>query len=1408
MARRQYAVRILLGAILALAGSSASAQTPSVTVYFGDSQYSADEGASVMVQVQLSADPQRDLTIPLEATSSTGADETDDFTVPDRVIFSSGETSRTVTFMAVDDTEDDDDETVELGFGTLPPNVSEGSPSTTVVAIVDNDDPAVTVSFDSATYAVDEGWTVDVVVRLNVDPERTVTIPVQASPAASGDYAIPGSVRFEAGETQKPVNFATVDDTAVENAETFTVSFGSALPTGVSLGSQTTAQVMVTDDDAPDPGGLELSALAVTGGVGSLYPVFNPRTYHYALRCRAATTLRVTANARDAAHQLTLNNMPVAGTALDENVTVDSDQDIAVELSDGDASVTYVIHCIPSNFPNITIVKKQAGVSDGLLLFTPARGSIYTPAFMVILDNNGVPRFVRDSFPAGVIPMNFQRHTTGPEIDGRRVHYSVTHYLGSFNGRHVLLDASFKAIKSVETARVMHNTNGHDFLITEDGTFLFSSRRTVSREVGGEMRDTFENIIEEISPSGDAVWSWSSWDHLTLDPDCLGYDLGLGRGEGISAHINALTLIDGDVVASSRGCAQVVRIDRSAKSETDAGTDLVWQLGGTDRGAMFPDDRAFLTISGDENGRNEFCRQHHATETESGTVVLFDNGVNCLSAELDEAAEPKRGDLPPFSRVVEYDIDLDTDAAEFHREFRLDRRYGYAPYTGSVDILEDGHWLFTWGHLIGADSSLSVEERSIAISEIDSSGTELLRVNAWAVGSSYFTFRAYRESEADVEIPLNLPVVLTLEDEQADESAGELVFEVEPSVVSSEEVSVDYTTTNGTATAGQDYEARSGTLTFPANTATPQEIRVPILNDARDEAEEETFTVRLRNARNATLVGGGTSLTATGTITDDDDPVVAVSFGAARYTVAEGETVEVTVRLGADPERRVAIPLIATPGDNVAASDYEGVPTTVVFESGQRVQTFAVRALADQEEEAVETITLEFGTPLPSGVEMGSPATTVVTIGRLAPPPPPPGSGGGRGGGRGGGGVSRDLHGNTPAQATRVRLGRTAPWGSSTIGQINPVDDSDYFRFILPQAGVLVVQTTGSTDTVGTVWQDGAELASEEGSGARRNFQLSTRVAAGTVVVAVAGKGSRTGAYTLETRLLVGHLENPGPASFQSGLGLLSGWVCDAAVVELEINGTQRAVAAYGTARADTAPVCGDQDTGFGLLFNWNLLGDGVQTVVALADGVAFAQATFTVTTLGEEFVEGVTGETLLEDFPRVGEAVRLVWQQATQNFVLAPLGGTPPLSPPGPPDGPLGTLENPGPASFQSGLGLLSGWVCEATAVELEINGGLRLAAAYGTARADTAAVCGDTANGFGIVFNWNLLGDGTHTVRALADGAEFGRATFTVTTLGVEVLQERHGETVVTDFPSLGEAVRLIWQEAQQNFVLAPFR
>src|SRR5262245_20435943 len=83
--------------------------------------------------------------------------------------------------------------------------------------------------------------------------------------------------------------------------------------------------------------------------------------------------------------------------------------------------------------------------------------------------------------------------------------------------------------------------------------------------------------------------------------------------------------------------------------------------------------------------------------------------------------------------------------------------------------------------------------------------------------------------------------------------------------------------------------------------------------------------------------------------------------------------------------------------------------------------------------------------------------------------------------------------------------------------------------------------------------------------------------------------------------------------------------------------------------------------------------------------------------------------------------------------------------------------LETPTPGSAQSGLGLVRGWVCNAKRVDLVFDTTTTVQAAYGTSRGDTTSRCGDDNNGFDYQVNWNLLGNGPHTVQALADGVEF---------------------------------------------------
>ncbi len=138
---------------------------------------------------------------------------------------------------------------------------------------------------------------------------------------------------------------------------------------------------------------------------------------------------------------------------------------------------------------------------------------------------------------------------------------------------------------------------------------------------------------------------------------------------------------------------------------------------------------------------------------------------------------------------------------------------------------------------------------------------------------------------------------ISVADARANEGAGaKAAFEVSLSrafTSSEHRVTVDYATADGTAKAGEDYTATSGTLTFaPGETA--KTVNVPILDDALDEGEE-TFVLRLSNATGGRIADGE----ATGTIVNDD-PIPTAWLARFGRTVAEQSVDAIRERMSAD----------------------------------------------------------------------------------------------------------------------------------------------------------------------------------------------------------------------------------------------------------------------------------------------------------------------------------------------------------------------------------------------------------------------------------------------------------------------------------------------------------------------------
>ena len=151
----------------------------------------------------------------------------------------------------------------------------------------------------------------------------------------------------------------------------------------------------------------------------------------------------------------------------------------------------------------------------------------------------------------------------------------------------------------------------------------------------------------------------------------------------------------------------------------------------------------------------------------------------------------------------------------------------------------------------------------------------------------------------DVSATVQGPAQLTVADAEVEEGpAAAVAFQVTLSRAASGAVTVDYATADGTAAAGEDYTATSGTLTFAAGEVA-KTVSVPVLDDAIDEGRE-TFRFSLSNAAGVTIADGE----ATGTIVNTD-PMPRAWLARFGRTVADQVLDAVGARVdgGAAPTR-------------------------------------------------------------------------------------------------------------------------------------------------------------------------------------------------------------------------------------------------------------------------------------------------------------------------------------------------------------------------------------------------------------------------------------------------------------------------------------------------------------------------
>ena len=415
-----------------------------------------------------------------------------------------------------------------------------------------------------------------------------------------------------------------------------------------------------------------------------LTPTFEAETLHYRIGCTDADTLTLTASGASGARISVSGTQVASGSSTDVDVTGISEVPITVTDSSG-SQTTYIVHCFPAGFPVVTTrsVSGASGIIEDLILFTPT-------AFIAIMDNNGVPRYLDMRSSPGLY---FRFQQIGPHGDYRYSHSATDNV-------QVIRDENLEVIRTVTTVSPLTVTNGHDQRVLDGENSLLLSWQPATRDLSflpfsdedgntwGSALEIRDSAFQVVTPEGRAEFTWNSWGKVPLE-DCSQHFFPDGY-----AHINSAQFVDEIFVVSLRGCSAVLAIDPDLAESHK----IAWRLGQTNLSEEEWESRdlgpAPLSIINDPEG--EFCAQHAAQLLENGHLVLFDNGTHCVVNPWTTGAVGRQGG---FSRALEYALDLDTGEAVFLRDHTFGgqrTRLGIA--HGHVEVLNNGDWLISWGN--------------------------------------------------------------------------------------------------------------------------------------------------------------------------------------------------------------------------------------------------------------------------------------------------------------------------------------------------------------------------------------------------------------------------------------------------------------------------------------------------------------------------------------------------------------------------------------------------------------------------------------------------------------------------------------------------------------------------------------
>ncbi len=797
---------------------------PIPTITLTASPNPVTEGESVTITATISEDPTADVMIPLTITAGTA--EASDYggLATGRITISgtgSG-TTGTVTIPTFEDDSEYDNETftVAIHENGLPATVAAGIPKEVLVTITDDDTrPIPTITLTASPNPVTEGESVTITATISEDPTADVMIPltITAGTAEASDYGGLATGRITISGTGSgttgTVTIPTFEDDSEYDNETFTVAIHeNGLPATVAAGIPKEVLVTITDDDTRPIPTITLTASP------------NPVT--------EGESVTITA---------TISEDPTADVMVPLTITAGT-----AEASDYGGLAT----------SRITISGTGSGTTGTVTIPTFEDDSEYdNETFTVAIHENGLPATVAAGIPKEVlvtitdddtrpIPTITLTASPNPVTEGESV--TITATISEDPTADVMVPLTITAgtaeasdYGGLATSRITISGTGSGTTGTvtiptfEDDSEYDNETFTVAIHENGLPATVAAGIPKEVLVTiTDDDTRPIPTITLTASPN----PVTEGESVTITATISEdptadvmipLTITAGTAEASDYGGLATSRITISGTGSGTTGTVTI---------PTFEDDSEYdnetFTVAIHENGLPATVAAGIPKEVE---VTIIDNDKESpleISIYNAQASE----DTGNLQLPVTLNRSTDQVVTVHYRSSDVEAKAGldYQASRGIV-IFDPGATSGVIEITIINDDILEGNER-FEITLSNARNATIAHERGTGTGTIL-------DDDSNAKIRVDDTLVM--------EEDGVVQFRVTLSPPQSQIVSVAYRTQDGTAKAGEDYEATSGVVTL-APGITEAIIDVPLLKDGLDW-QEETFTIHLESSEHAEI---------------------------------------------------------------------------------------------------------------------------------------------------------------------------------------------------------------------------------------------------------------------------------------------------------------------------------------------------------------------------------------------------------------------------------------------------------------------------------------------------------------------------------------------------------------------------